>query len=83
MHKMVRVQPTQRRCGEMADATDLKSVGLNRPVWVRVPPSAGAGREPALRREAPSEWGLGKPGTGLIGYNPASRTGILLILEIR
>src|SRR5438477_98135 len=24
----------------MADATDLKSVGLKRPVWVRVPPSA-------------------------------------------
>ena len=23
---MLRLQPTQRRCGEMADATDLKSV---------------------------------------------------------
>src|SRR5947208_8048593 len=31
---------TQRRCGEMADATDLKSVGLKRPVPVRVRPSA-------------------------------------------
>ena len=28
------------RCGEMADATDLKSVGLKRPVPVRVRPSA-------------------------------------------
>ena len=28
------------RCGEMADATDLKSVGLNRPVPVRIRPSA-------------------------------------------
>src|SRR5438552_13364739 len=30
---------TQRRGGEMADATDLKSVGSN-PVRVRIPPSA-------------------------------------------
>jgi hypothetical protein len=28
------------RCGEMADATDLKSVGSKRPVPVRVRPSA-------------------------------------------
>src|SRR5437762_7812304 len=28
------------RCGEMADATDLKSVLANREVWVRIPSSA-------------------------------------------
>ena len=27
-HDMRRIQHSQRRCGEMADATDLKSVGL-------------------------------------------------------
>src|SRR6266496_1340428 len=36
----LRLQQTQRRCGEMADATDLKSVPVNRGVWVRIPSSA-------------------------------------------
>src|SRR5438552_547391 len=35
-----RLKIRMRRCGEMADATDLKSVGLKRPVPVRVRPSA-------------------------------------------
>src|SRR5437667_12648136 len=30
----------QRRCGEMVDATDLKSVRANSSVWVRIPSSA-------------------------------------------
>jgi hypothetical protein len=36
---MLRLQGTQRRCGEMADATDLKSVGLL---------TARAGSSPAI-----------------------------------
>ena len=55
----------------MADATDLKSVGLNRPVWVRVPPSAGAGWEPALRREAPSVASESREAGHWIKVNPA------------
>src|SRR5436189_6413064 len=38
--KMLKLLTHKRRCGEMADATDLKSVGLKRPVPVRVRPSA-------------------------------------------
>src|SRR5207244_9525092 len=40
---------TQSRCGEMADATDLKSVGLKRPVPVRVRPSAVLFNCPPMR----------------------------------
>src|SRR5256886_13000054 len=41
MHNPLRLKANaRRRCGEMADATDLKSVGLKRPVPVRVRPSA-------------------------------------------
>src|SRR5438876_2469111 len=36
----LRLQQTQRRCGEMADATDLKSVRASSSVWVRIPSSA-------------------------------------------
>jgi hypothetical protein len=39
-HKTLRLQPTHRRCGEMADATDLKSVLAKNEVWVRIPSSA-------------------------------------------
>src|SRR5436309_8983281 len=39
-NNQLRLQQTQRRCGEMADATDLKSVRASSSVWVRIPSSA-------------------------------------------